>query len=62
MAGQQCEIQDRSRIEHVFAEQKARMGLFIRSAGLARATTKIELANLVFNLKRLIVLERPMAA
>ena len=30
----------RSRIEHVFAEQKDRMGLFIRTIGLARATTQ----------------------
>ena len=31
----------RSRVEHVFAEQKDRMGLFIRTIGIARATTKI---------------------
>ena len=48
----------RARIEHVFAEQKSRMGLFIRTVGLARARTKIGLANLVYNVKRLIVLER----
>jgi transposase, IS5 family len=40
----------RSKVDHVFAEQKARMGLFIRSIGIARATTKIGLANLVYNL------------
>ena len=28
----------RSRVEHVFAEQKDRMGLFIRTIGIARAT------------------------
>ena len=43
----------RSRIEHVFAEQKERMDLFIRTIGIARATTKIGLANLVYNIKRL---------
>jgi IS5 family transposase len=48
----------RARIEHVFAEQKSRMGLFIRTVGLARARTKIGLANLIYNVKRLIVLER----
>src|SRR5215210_2151768 len=48
----------RARIEHVFAEQKSRMGLFIRTVGLARARTKIGLANLVYNVKRMIVLER----
>jgi hypothetical protein len=38
----------RSRVEHVFAEQKDRMGLFIRTIGIARAKTKIGLANLVY--------------
>ena len=40
----------RSRIEHVFAEQKDRMGLFIRTIGIARARIKIGLANLVYNM------------
>ena len=35
----------RSRVEHVFAEQKNRIGLFIRTIGIARATTKIGMAN-----------------
>jgi hypothetical protein len=49
----------RSRVEHVFAEQKARIGLFVRSIGLARATTRIGLVNLVFNVRHLIFLSRP---
>jgi IS5 family transposase len=48
----------RSRVEHVFAEQKSRMGLFVRTIGIARATTKIGMANLVYNLKRLVFLEK----
>jgi len=40
-------------IEHVFAAQKCRFGLIIRSVGLARATTKLGLANLVTNMRRL---------
>jgi IS5 family transposase len=48
----------RSRVEHVFAELKDRMELFIRTIGIARATTKIGLANLVFNIKRLLFLRR----
>ena len=52
--------QIRSRIEHVFAEQKHRMELFIRTVGLSRASTKIGLANLVYNLKRLVFLRRRM--
>jgi IS5 family transposase len=35
----------RAAVEHVFAQQKGPMGLFIRTIGLARATTKIDLAN-----------------
>lgn len=52
----------RSRVEHVFAEQKARMGLFIRTIGLPRATVKVGLANLVYNFKRLIFLQRAATA
>ena len=52
----------RSRIEHVFAEQKERMDLFIRTIGIARATIKIGLANLVYNIKRLIFLRRAAVA
>jgi IS5 family transposase len=52
----------RSRIEHIFAEQKERMDLFIRTLGIARATMKIGLANLVYNIKRLLFLRRVAAA
>ena len=51
-------ISPRSRKLVVFAEQKERMDLFIRTVGVARATTKIGLANLVYNIKRLIFLRR----
>ena len=47
----------RARVEHVFAEQKRRLGLVIRTVGLDRATTKITLANLAYNLRRLIWLD-----
>ena len=40
-------------IEHVFAAQKCRFGLVIRSVGLARATTRLGLANLVTTMPRL---------
>jgi IS5 family transposase len=50
-------------IEHVFAAQKCRLGLLIRSVGLARATTKLGLANLVTNMRRLAWFElRPQPA
>ena len=52
----------RSRVEHVLAEQKARMGLFVRNIGIARARTKIGMANLVYNMRRLGWLTRIAAA
>jgi len=51
----------RSHIEHVFAEQKDRMNLFIRTIGIAQASIKIGLANLVYNIKRFIWSERTAA-
>jgi hypothetical protein len=45
-------------VEHVFAEQKKRISPFNRTIGLSRATTKIGLANLAHDMKRLIWLER----
>ena len=44
----------RAFVEHVFARQKGPMGMFIRTIGLARATMKIGLANLTYNMKRMI--------
>src|ERR1700743_3479205 len=44
----------RSRVEHVFAAEKRRMGLLIRSIGLLRASAKIALANFVYNMRRLV--------
>jgi transposase, IS5 family len=52
----------RSKVEHVFAEQKDRMGLFIRTIGITRATVKIGLTNLVYNIKRLLFLHRTASA
>jgi hypothetical protein len=42
----------RSAIEHVFADQKHRMQLLVRTIGIARARTKIGLANIAHNLRR----------
>ena len=47
----------RSHVEHVFAEQKSRMGLVVRTIGIARATLNIGMANIIYNVKRLIYLE-----
>lgn len=40
----------RAFVEHVFAQQKYRMGLFVRTIGIARARTKFGMANLAYNL------------
>jgi len=48
----------RARVEHVFAHQKNRFGLFIRTIGLARAEAKLTLANLAYNFDRLVFHER----
>lgn len=48
----------RARVEHVFAHQKNRFGLFIRTIGLARAEAKLTLANLAYNMDRLMFQER----
>jgi hypothetical protein len=44
----------RAFVEHVFAHQKSRMGLFVRTIGIARARTKIGMANLAYNLTRFV--------
>jgi len=53
----------RSRIEHVFgAQQTAPGGRLVRTIGIVRARAKIGLANLVYNIRRLVTLERLAAA
>ena len=42
----------RATIEHVFAQQKARMKLTIRSIGLKRAEATIIMANIAYNMGR----------
>jgi IS5 family transposase len=42
----------RSKVEHVFAHQKARMCMTIRTIGLARAKAAITLANTAYNMTR----------
>jgi IS5 family transposase len=49
----------RARIEHVFgAQQTARGGRLVRTIGIVRARAKIGLQNLVYNIRRLVTLER----
>jgi IS5 family transposase len=51
----------RAFVEHVFAQQKSRMGLFVRTIGIARARTKIGMANLAYNLMRYVWHQRRTA-
>lgn len=49
----------RARVEHVFGTQHTSMGgKFVRTIGLVRATVKIGMQNLAYNMRRLVVLER----
>ena len=52
----------RAHVEHVFARQKGPMALVIRTIGLARAKVKIGLANLVYNMRRMVWLAGPAPA
>jgi transposase, IS5 family len=47
----------RARVEHVFAAQKRRLGLVVRTVGKARASAKLGLANLVTNMLRFVWFE-----
>ena len=51
----------RSHVEHAIAEQKHRMALFIRTIGIARAKAKIGMANIAFNMKRMVFWEKRSA-
>lgn len=51
----------RAAVEHVFAHQKNRYGLFVRTIGLARAEAKLTLANMAYNFDRLVFHERRRA-
>jgi transposase, IS5 family len=51
----------RAAVEHVFAHQKNRFGLFIRTIGIVRAEAKLTLANIAYNFDRLIFHEQTRA-
>jgi IS5 family transposase len=53
----------RARIEHVFgAQQNSEGGRLVRTIGIVRARAKIGLQNLVYNMRRLVTLDRLAAA
>lgn len=51
----------RALVEHVFAQQKDKMGLFVRTIGIARAKATITMANLAYNMRRWCWLDRKFA-
>jgi len=51
----------RAKVEHVFAAEKRRFNLVVRTVGLDRAFAKIALANLAYNFTRLAWIERRTA-
>ena len=52
----------RSAVEHVFARQKDKMKLFIRTIGINRATVKIGMANIAYNMLRYVFHEGKRAS
>jgi hypothetical protein len=44
----------RAFVEHVFADQKHRMGMKIRTIGIARAKIKFGLASIAYNIRRFV--------
>jgi IS5 family transposase len=62
-AGNTTRSRVRARVEHVFGHQHTSMGgTIVRTIGIVRARTKIGLMNLVYNISRLVQLERVVAA
>ena len=53
----------RARVEHVFGNQHNSMGgKLVRTIGIVRATVKIGMQNLAYNMRRLVVLEHAALA
>lgn len=48
----------RSRVDHVFSDLKSQTGLFVRTVGITRATMRVGLAKIVYNMGRFLLLER----
>jgi len=62
-AGNTTRSRVRARVEHVFGHQHTAMGgTIVRTIGIVRAAAKIGMMNLVYNMQRLVQLERVAAA
>jgi len=55
---QASRMTERSRVEYVFADQKSQTGLFIRTVAITRVSMRIGLANIIYNMRRFLFLER----
>jgi hypothetical protein len=63
LSDDQTEFQVRTRVEHVFGDQRTRQGnILVRTKGKVRAAVKIGLMNLTYNMRRLEFLLRPQSA
>jgi IS5 family transposase len=63
VAANRAKSRIRVRVEHVFAAQENTPGgRLVRTIGMVRAKAKIGLANLVYNIRRMLTLERMAAA
>lgn len=60
--GNKARSKHRAPIEHVYAVQKNVFGLTVRTIGIARAKTKIGLANIAYNMRRLVQVQRRSSA
>ncbi len=60
--GNNTQSKHRAPIEHVYATQKNIFGLTVRSIGIARTKTKIGLANIAYNMGRLVHVQRRSAS
>jgi len=61
--GNNTRLKVRVRVEHIFGSQSNDMGgTLVRSIGLVRAKANIGLKNLAYNMRRLVQLERMVAA
>ena len=60
--GNNTRSRHRAPVEHVYAVQKNIMGLAITTVGLARAKTKIGMANIAYNMRRLVQIKGAIAA
>jgi hypothetical protein len=51
----------RARVEHIFARQQNCCGLFIHTISLVQVEAKLTLANIAYNMDRLVFHERRLA-